>query len=81
MCVRAKLPQLCLCLTLCDPMDCSPPGSSVQGIIQARILERVPCFPPRALPDPGIESASLTSLVLASGFFTTSTTCEAPTEA
>ena len=27
------------CPTLCDPMDCSPPGSSVHGIIQARILE------------------------------------------
>ena len=27
------------CPTLCDPMDCSPPGSSVQGILQARILE------------------------------------------
>ena len=26
---------------LCDPMDCSPPGSSVHGILQARILERV----------------------------------------
>ena len=26
-------------LTLCDPMDCSPPGSSVHGIFQARILE------------------------------------------
>ena len=37
----------CVCLvaqsylTLCDPMDCSPPGSSVHGILQARILERV----------------------------------------
>ena len=30
-----------LCLTLCDPMDCSLPGSSVHGIFQARILERV----------------------------------------
>ena len=30
-----------LCLTLCDPMDCSPPGSSVHGICQARILEWV----------------------------------------
>ena len=30
-----------LCLTLCDPMDCSPPGSSVQGVLQARILEWV----------------------------------------
>ena len=28
-----------LCLTLCDPMECSPPGSSVQGIFQARVLE------------------------------------------
>ena len=36
-CMSAKSPQLCL--TLCDPMDCSPPGSSVQGILQARILE------------------------------------------
>ena len=27
-----------LCLTLCDPMDCSLPGSSVYGILQARIL-------------------------------------------
>ena len=27
------------CLTLCDPMDCSPPDSSVHGILQARILE------------------------------------------
>ena len=31
-----------LCPTLCDPTDCSPPGSSsVQGILQARILEWV----------------------------------------
>ena len=29
------------CLTLCDPMDCSPPGSSVHGILQARVLEWV----------------------------------------
>ena len=29
------------CLTLCDPMDCSQPGSSVHGISQARILEWV----------------------------------------
>ena len=29
------------CPTLCDPMDCSPPGSSVHGILQARILELV----------------------------------------
>ena len=30
-----------LCLTLCDPMDCSLPGSSVHGILQARILQWV----------------------------------------
>ena len=30
-----------LCLTLCDPVDCSPPGSSVHVILQARILEWV----------------------------------------
>ena len=41
------------CPTLCDPMDCSPPGSSVHGILQARILEWVAIrfsrgsFPPR----------------------------------
>ena len=28
-----------LCLTLCDPTDCSSPGFSVQGILQARLLE------------------------------------------
>ena len=29
------------CPTLCNPMDCSLPGSSVHGVLQARILERV----------------------------------------
>ena len=33
--------SLQLCTTLCDPMDCSPPGSSVHGIFQAKILEWV----------------------------------------
>ena len=39
---RCRLPECSvakLSLTLCDPMDCSPPGSSVHGILQARILE------------------------------------------
>ena len=35
--MHAKLLQSCL--TLCNPMDCGPPGSSVHGILQARILE------------------------------------------
>ena len=39
MCVHAKLLQSYL--TLCDPMDCSPPGSFVHEILQARILEWV----------------------------------------
>ena len=54
-----------LCLTLCDPMDCSAPGSSVHGILQARILEwvAVPSFrgSPRDLPHLGIEIVSLKS--------------------
>ena len=36
-CMHAQ--SLQSCLTLCNPMDCSPPGSSVHGILQARILE------------------------------------------
>ena len=66
-----------LCLILCDLMDCSPSGSSVHGIIQARILNRLP-FPTQGdLPDAGIEPASLESLALAGRFFTTSSTWEA----
>ena len=39
MVVYAK--SLKLCPTLCNPMDCSPPGPSVHGIFQARILKWV----------------------------------------
>ena len=49
-------------------MDCSPPGSSVHGILQARILEWVAIPSPEDLPDPGTEP---TSPALASGFFIT----------
>ena len=46
------------CLTLCDLMDCSLPGSPVYGILQARILRWV-AFPSLAdLPDPVIEPMS-----------------------
>ena len=38
-CVRAKSPQSCW--TLCNPVNCSPPGSSVHGLLQARTLEWV----------------------------------------
>ena len=59
------------CLTLSDPMDCSPPGSSIPGIFQAGVLEwgaiafskfsrqeywsRLPFPTPADHPDPGIE--------------------------
>ena len=39
--VEVKVLVAQLCLTLCDPMDCSPPGSSAHGILQARVLEWV----------------------------------------
>ena len=64
------------CLTLCDPMDCSPPGSSVHGILQARILEWIAISSPGDLPNPEIKPASLMSTALASRFFTTSTRVE-----
>ena len=66
------------CLTLCDPVHCSPPGSSVHEILQARTLEWVAMLPPEDLPNQGIEPASLMSPALGSGFFTTSTTWEDP---
>ena len=47
-----------LCPTLCNPMDCSPPDSSVHGILQARILEWVAIFSPEDSPDPEIKSGS-----------------------
>ena len=48
--------------TLCDPMDCSPPGSSVHGILQAGIAmeARLPCPPPGDFSNPGLKPAYLT---------------------
>ena len=51
MCMHAQL-----CPILWDPVDCSPPSSSDQGILQARILECVPFPAPEDLPDPGIKT-------------------------
>ena len=59
MCVYAKSFQSCL--ILCDPMDCSPPGFSDHGILQARILEGLPCPPPGDLPNPDFKPTSLMS--------------------
>ena len=69
--------SVCVCSvqsTLCDTMDCSPPGSSVHGISQARILEQVAISNYRgsSRTEPGIEPASLASLALA-GFLTSAT--------
>ena len=74
--VCAKLLQLCL--TLCNPADCSPPGSFVHGTVPTRILEwvAVPSVP-WDLSDPGMEPSSLTSLALADKFFATSAAWEA----
>ena len=44
--------------TLCDPMDCSPPGSSVHGLLQARVLEWAAIPFSGDLPDPGIKATS-----------------------
>ena len=54
--------------TLCNPMDCSPPSSSVHGISQAGILEWFAISFSRGLPHPGINPATL---ALADGVFTT----------
>ena len=54
---KVLVPQSCP--TLCDPMDCSPPGSSVPGILQARILEWVVIPSPGNHQDPGIKPGSL----------------------
>ena len=62
MCVHAK--SLQSCPTLCDPMDCSPPGSSVHGILQARILEWVTMHSSRRSSQPKTEPASPVSPAL-----------------
>ena len=61
-------------LTLCDPMDCSPPGSSVHCISRQGYWSGLPCPPPGDLPNPGIKPGSLTLQV---DFFTVWATREA----
>ena len=69
-CMRAQL-----CPALCDPMDCSPPDSSVHGKFQAR--NGLPVPSPADLPDPEIKPTSLVSPALAGGFFYRCATWEA----
>ena len=54
--MKVKVAQSCL--IVCDPMDCSPPGSSVPGISQASVLSGLPFPSPGDLPDPGTELGS-----------------------
>ena len=70
-CVHVK--SLQSCPTLCNPMDCSPPGSSVHGILLARILEWVSMS--CSFQTQG-SNLHLMSPTLAGQFFTTSTTWE-----
>ena len=74
-CLYAK--SLQLCLTLFDPMDCSLPGSSVHGILQATILEWVAVPSSRGSSWPRDQTHVCKSPALAGGFFTTSATWEA----
>ena len=53
-CCWVHVKSLQLCLTLCDPMDCSPPGSCVHGISRQEYWSGLPCPPPGELPNPGI---------------------------
>ena len=46
------------CPTLCDPMDCTPPGSNVHGFPRQEYWNGLPFPPPGDLPDPGIEPMS-----------------------
>ena len=57
-----------LCPTLCDPMDCSLPGSSIHGISQQAHWNVLPFTSPRDLPNTGIKPESP---ALAGVFFTT----------
>ena len=74
-CMRAKLLQSCL--TLCDPMNASLPGSSVRGTLQARVMKWVvmPSSRGSSWPRGGI-CVSMSPL-LAGGFFTTNATWRA----
>ena len=74
--VWAKLLQLRP--TLCNPMDYSPPGSSVHGISQARILEWVVMLSSRGSSQLGDQTHDSMSPALADSFFTTSMALDVP---
>ena len=47
-----------VCWTVCDPVDCSPPGSSVHGDSPDKYWSGLPCLPPEDLPNPRIRPRS-----------------------
>ena len=51
--MKAKVLVIQSCGILCDPVDCSPPGSSVHGILQARIQNGLPFPSSRIFPTQG----------------------------
>ena len=63
MLVTVSIVYLLTCVGLCNPMNCSPPGSFVYEISQARILEWVATSFSGGLPDLGTEPLSLTMQV------------------
>ena len=63
----AKLSQSCM--TLCDPMDCSPPASSVHEILRQEYWSGLPRPSPEDLPNAGIKLASLMFLYWQATFF------------
>ena len=71
------VPPLQWCLTLCNPMDCSPPSSAVHQIPRQEWWSGLLSPSPEDLPNSGIKPVSLMSSALAGGFFTVSTTWEA----
>ena len=78
MCVHSKLLQLCL--TLCNSMDCGPPGYSVHGIPQEKSLEWVAISYSRGSSQPRDQIHICYVSALAGRFFTTTATWEAPRE-
>ena len=62
---------------LCDPMRCSLPAHLSMGFSRQEYWNGLPCPPQRDLPNPGCKPTSLTSPVLAGGFFTVSATWKA----
>ena len=58
MCEKVKVLVTQLCPSHCDPMDCSPPGSSVHGILQVRMLEWVAISFSRGSSSPRIHTGA-----------------------